>query len=158
MDNNCEVKIIDNENINIRKIREKDFEKIYQIENSSFKTPYSRRILKFFIKNAYCIPILIEKGDIIVGYAIGILKYGDKGHLVSIAIDPEYRNLTYGKLLLEELLKTFRENSKKLVQLEVRKTNRAALKLYQNFGFKIIGEKKDYYSRGEDAFIMELRF
>ena len=139
------MKIIDNENINIRKILEKDFERIYQIENSSFNTPYSRRILKFFIKNEYCIPILIEKGNIIIGYAIGILKYGGRGHLISLAIDPEYRKKTYGKLLLERLLDMFKDDNKKIIHLEVRKTNQAALKLYQNFGFKIIGEKKDYY-------------
>jgi ribosomal-protein-alanine N-acetyltransferase len=152
------VEIIDRENINIRKIRENDLERIYQIENISFKTPYSKRILKFFIKNSYTISILIEKKKEIIGYAIGILKYGNRGHLVSIAIDPEYRNLTYGKLLLERMLDMFKDNDKKLIHLEVRKTNQAALKLYQNFGFKIIGEKKDYYSIGEDAFIMELRF
>lgn len=153
------MKIIDCENINIRKIRENDLERIYQIENISFKTPYSRRILRFFIKNAYCISILIEKDSkIIVGYAMGILKYGVRGHLISIAIDPKYRKMTYGKLLIERLLDMFKDNDKKIIHLEVRKTNQAALKLYQNFGFRIIGEKENYYSIGEDAFIMELRF
>ena len=156
--NNCKVKIIDYENINIRKIREKDLERIYQIENISFKTPYSRRILRFFIKNTYCISILIEKGNIIVGYAMGILKYGVRGHLISIAIDPDYRKMKYGKILLERLLDMFKDNDKKIIHLEVRKTNKVALKLYQNFGFRIIGEKENYYSIGEDAFIMELRF
>jgi len=42
------------------------------------------------------------------------------------------------------------------VLLEVRKSNASAIRFYEGFGFKVLGERKDYYSNPiEDAFVME---
>ena len=39
--------------------------------------------------------------------------------------------------------------------LEVRKSNRVAIGMYQSFGFEIVGERKGFYhDNGEDALIM----
>ena len=38
--------------------------------------------------------------------------------------------------------------------LEVRVSNTAAIKLYENFGLKSVGRRKGYYEDGEDALIM----
>ena len=41
------------------------------------------------------------------------------------------------------------------VHLEVRRNNKSAIKLYQKFGFKIVGVRKDYYKQEkEDALLM----
>jgi ribosomal-protein-alanine N-acetyltransferase len=41
------------------------------------------------------------------------------------------------------------------VTLEVRTTNENAMKMYEAFGFKVIGRRKGYYTdNGEDAIVM----
>jgi ribosomal-protein-alanine N-acetyltransferase len=40
------------------------------------------------------------------------------------------------------------------MSLEVRVSNKAALKLYRSCGFKIQGLRKKYYQNNEDAYIM----
>jgi ribosomal-protein-alanine N-acetyltransferase len=43
----------------------------------------------------------------------------------------------------------------KWVTLEVRTTNDNAMKMYEGFGFKVIGRRKGYYTdNGEDAIVM----
>ena len=42
------------------------------------------------------------------------------------------------------------------VMLEVRKSNAGAINFYLGFGFKIVGDRKNYYSNPlEDAHVME---
>lgn len=44
------------------------------------------------------------------------------------------------------------------VSLHVRKSNRGAIRLYEELlGYKVAGVASAYYSDGEDAFIMEAR-
>jgi ribosomal-protein-alanine N-acetyltransferase len=43
----------------------------------------------------------------------------------------------------------------KWVTLEVRTSNDTATRMYENFGFKVIGRRKGYYTdNGEDAIVM----
>ena len=44
----------------------------------------------------------------------------------------------------------------RLVLLEVRRSNRPAIRLYRAFGFTAMGLRRDYYADGEDAIEMRL--
>jgi len=145
-----------NESIIIRDIKENDIDYIYEIEVLSFNEAYSKSLLYHFIKNLFCLSILIEYNKVIVGYALGLLKFGKIGHIVSIAIHPSYRKLGFGTILLKKLIELFEKNNKTIIQLEVRIDNYEAIKLYQKFNFKIIGIKENYYMDGKDAYFMEL--
>jgi len=48
------------------------------------------------------------------------------------------------------------EHRSRLVLLEVRRTNRPAIRLYRSLGFSAIGVRRRYYSDGEDAIEMML--
>ncbi|MHA1269678.1 MAG: ribosomal protein S18-alanine N-acetyltransferase [Candidatus Helarchaeota archaeon] len=149
--------ISDKQNLaRIRRIEQTDHDRIFEIEKTCFLEPYSKRTLKFLLNNYYYISILIEQDSIIVGYAIGMLKLKSLGHVVSFAIHPEYRDLGYGSKLLKHLIEIFIKNRRQKIQLEVRVSNHAAIKLYQKFNFKIIDTKIKYYNNGEDAYLMEL--
>ena len=45
----------------------------------------------------------------------------------------------------------------RLVLLEVRAGNHAAIRLYRAVGFEATGERLGYYANGEDACLMQLR-
>src|SRR5512137_2184420 len=85
--------------LTLRSARMDDLDSIFSIEQSAFPDPYPRGLLKafFFMPGAYLVATI---GGDIVGYAIGIIRYGSVGHIVSIAILKEYRQRGAGKKLL----------------------------------------------------------
>ncbi len=91
-------------------------------------------------------------GSEIAGYGV-IDRWEDHDHLISIAILPEHRRKGLGETLLLELEK--RHASDRSLQLEVRQSNYAAIRLYSKMGYKRSGTSEGYYTDGEDAIIME---
>ncbi len=80
------------------------------------------------------------------------------GHIISIAVLPEYRRRGIGKTLLIKALENLRnyyECSEAF--LEVRVSNHGAIKLYESIGFTKIEILKRYYMDGEDAYLMAKR-
>jgi [ribosomal protein S18]-alanine N-acetyltransferase len=79
----------------------------------------------------------------------------DEAHITILAIHPDYQNRGLGQLMLYSLLKKSSHLGLERATLEVRDTNKSALSLYQKFGFKIAGRRKNYYQKtGEDALVL----
>jgi len=79
----------------------------------------------------------------------------EEAHLTVLAIHPNYQGQGLGELLLYTLLKKACDRHLERATLEVRVSNEIALALYQKFGFKIAGRRKNYYQKtGEDALIL----
>ena len=54
---------------------------------------------------------------------------------------------------MEKLLSEMEEENLAFLTLEVRESNLKARKLYEKFGFKIVGERKNYYDNNETAIL-----
>lgn len=78
-----------------------------------------------------------------------------KGHVISIAVLPQYRRKGVGNEIMKYGMKKLIENSVDSVYLEVRVSNIAAIEMYKNLGFYIKREFKHYYRDGESAYVME---
>ena len=65
--------------------------------------------------------------------------------LLYIAVLEECRGMGYATGLLDRLVCSSREMLCKEIVLEVRQSNDAARKLYENFDFKLLGERPAYY-------------
>lgn len=116
-----------------------DFWTWQQLEKTYFESGYY-----FYFaanKEKACALLVVHKGpfelDIIYVYVI-----------------KEWRGKGSGTMLLRAFLAQERNFEKAF--LEVAKDNEAALKLYTSLGFMKIGERKDYYGRGQDAWTMAL--
>lgn len=140
----------------IRLVRKTDLQRIYEIEVKSFKTPYSFFTLQtlFWFNKEYF--YVAEVNGKLVGYIIGDVR-GNHGHVVSIAVDAQHRREGVGKCLMKVLIKKFKEMNIKTVRLEVAVSNTDAQLFYKKMGFMTISCIKNYYSNGEDAFLMEKR-
>jgi ribosomal-protein-alanine N-acetyltransferase len=90
----------------------------------------------------------------IVGYAIGE-KGKDSGLIISVAVKKEWRRRGIGIKLIEKLLENFKKEGMRIVFLHVREENKEAINFYQALGFKIIELVENYYSNGENAYLME---
>ena len=147
-------KISETPECTIRPSTLEDLERIYLIETMSFPEPYPFGLLHQLIKDQNAISLTIEIEQNIVGYAMGIMRPGKKGHIVTIAVHPQYRNCNYGHLLIAQLVSELKAKGAIKLELEVRVSNKIALKLYEKFNFKIKKTIYRYYSNGEDAYLM----
>lgn len=77
-------------------------------------------------------------------------------HLLNLVVDIEHRGLGLAKKMLNHLVTEGLKSDVQRVFLEVRKSNAAAVNLYQNQGFSISSVRRAQYSDGEDAYFMEL--
>jgi len=103
-----------------------------------------------------------EKGDV-VGYVMcrietGLPGFGigrrKKGHVISIAVLPEYQRQGVGYALMQETMQSMVLYNAKECVLEVRASNTSAVKLYRKIEFEIKRTLRRYYSDGEDAYMM----
>jgi len=81
----------------------------------------------------------------------------DELHVLNIATHEAHRRRGHARLLLQHALAFAVERSVRLVLLEVRRSNAAAIGLYRTFGFVAMGLRERYYGDGEDAVEMLLR-
>ena len=86
---------------------------------------------------------------------LGLWNMANEGHIVTLAVRRNYRNLGVGGSILHHCLRLCFEKSFINVTLEVRTSNKVAQSLYLKHGFKTVGVRKNYYTDdGEDALIM----
>ena len=92
---------------------------------------------------------IYEQGNEIVGY-LAIQKTLNALHILGIGVLKDYRNQSIARNLTEKLISYFEISQFEKILLEVRESNEAATNLYQSFGFKQYGVRKNYYVN-EDA-------
>jgi ribosomal-protein-alanine N-acetyltransferase len=81
----------------------------------------------------------------------------EEAHITLLAVHPDFQHQGLGKLLLFSLLKDAVKRNLERATLEVKETNQIALSLYDKFGFKLAGKRKNYYPKtGEDALVFWL--
>jgi ribosomal-protein-alanine N-acetyltransferase len=83
----------------------------------------------------------------------------DELHLLDMGCHPEHRRQGHARALIGELLRYAHQERKRLLLLEVRHSNQAAILLYRGVGFETTGVRRGYYSdTGEDALEMRISF
>lgn len=147
--------------IAIRTMRVDDLPDVHLIECRAHMVPWSMGIFQDCLRVGYD-AWLLTVDERITAFAIMSLAVAEC-HILNLCVDTKAQRQGYGRRLLSHLLDVAKSRETEYVFLEVRKSNEAALKLYQNFGFKIVGERKDYYKmpkrsakRREDAIILAL--
>ena len=77
--------------------------------------------------------------------------------VANVATHPDYRRRGVARRLLVQALADARQRGARLAMLEVRRSNLAAQKLYESFGFTVVGVRPRYYvDNMEDALLMDL--
>ena len=139
----------------IRRAEAKDVETIEKLEQSCFSQPWSyESIYQDIVENDRAVYVVAETEGQVIGYA-GLWIIVDEGHITNVAVSPDYRRNSVGNTIVTALLQVTEDMGVKRHTLEVRKSNQAAINLYEKQGFTEAGERKGYYEdNGEDALIM----
>ena len=81
-----------------------------------------------------------------------------EAEILTLAVRPLGRRCGVASGLIDQLIKKSAENQFESIFLEVSTENAAAIALYQKFGFKQVGRRKDYYAsphgKRVDALVM----
>ncbi len=80
----------------------------------------------------------------------------DELHVLNVATHPDHRRRGIALRLMEHAIDFARAHKGRLVLLEVRRSNAAAIALYRRLTFFAMGLRRAYYSDGEDAVEMGL--
>ena len=130
-----------------------DIEEVFRINQENFTTDaWSRFAFEKEFQNKFSKKFVLELNGKVVGYIVYWVVRGE-ATIMTFAIDKEHQNKGYGEFLLRESLKKI---DAKRILLDVRKTNLRAINLYRKLGFRLVSERKSYYSDGENALFMEL--
>lgn len=129
---------------------------IAEIEKTCFSAPWSEAAIKNAMNNSTYF-FKAVKGQKTVGY-ISFYTVFDEGYINDIAILPQYRRQGIASMLLEKLVSFAKEKNLSFTSLEVRVSNTSAINLYEKFGYKKEGERKNFYTDPqENALIMTRR-
>jgi ribosomal-protein-alanine N-acetyltransferase len=141
----------------VRAMTSADLPDVVAIENEAFSTPWQAATFEGLIgREGLELLTFADPDDGVIGYAV-LWCIMDQGELANIAIRPGLRGKGLGARLLAEVVEICRRKSVKSLYLEVRESNLAAISLYERFGFRDVGRRKDYYRNPrEDARVMEL--
>jgi ribosomal-protein-alanine N-acetyltransferase len=132
-----------------------DVDAVMSIENAVYDHGWTAGIFHDCLRVHYSCWVMETEGEV-VGYGILSAAAGE-AHILNIAIAPERQGLGFGRTFIHFLLETARHHGADTAFLEVRPSNRAALRLYDSMGFNQVGLRHDYYpsdSGREDAIIM----
>lgn len=170
------------QSLTVRYMSLKDIPYVMEIDEASFKPPWPERSYRFELNESQVSYMVVlekiehrditgwrrfmnnlrgeastqEEQSVIVGYG-GLWKIAEEAHISTIASHPDYRGQKFGEILLASMVKRAIYLKADYVVLEVRVSNIVAQRLYEKYGFKLHGTKKNYYHHDrEDAYDMRL--
>jgi ribosomal-protein-alanine N-acetyltransferase len=135
-----------------------DLPRVMAIEQSAHSYPWTQGMMQDCLRAGYGCQLLQEAGEPL-GFAVSS-RVVDELHLLNLCIEPRHQRKGLGRFLLCHLLAEGRAAEATTAFLEVRPSNQAARRLYQETGFCEVGYRKDYYPGGpkgrESALVMAM--
>ncbi|MBR3603540.1 MAG: ribosomal protein S18-alanine N-acetyltransferase [Elusimicrobiaceae bacterium] len=91
----------------------------------------------------------------IIGF-LALRSAGGFAEILNVAVEINFTRQGVGFSLLSYALDRLKEQAVNQVTLEVAQDNKPAVSLYKKAGLQILGQRKDFYGAGKNAFIMGL--
>ena len=147
--------------ISYKKIGVDDLELIENLQEehiNEINNIWTRKELNDHINKKTSFSRISKHGKKIVGFSISLYSKNFMDVFL-IFVAPKFRRRGIAQNFLKDIKKFCKLRLINKIVLEVNEDNQAANILYQKFGFKIVGKRKNYYFMNEkksDAIIMEL--
>ena len=129
---------------------------ILDIEKIVFTKPWTREQLQNdLMLSANSENWVYMEDQQVAGYILG-WKVLDEFHLNNIAVHSDFQRRQIGRLLIEHVKNRLQSQNIQRIYLEVSGKNKPAQRLYESTGFQMKGLRRDYYAKGEHAFLYHL--
>jgi len=132
-----------------------DLAAVMAVEVAAYPHPWSREIFQDCLRAGHHCWVL-QVDDRIQGHGIMSVAAGEC-EILNLCVHPDWQGRQFGRRLLRRLLAIASQRGADTAFLEVRRSNQAAIRLYQAEGFCEVGLRRNYYpkDRGrEDAILM----
>lgn len=133
-----------------------DLEALLTLEQASFPGDrLSRRQYRHHLRNPGA-HVLVVGESALAGAAVVLFRRGSRvARLYSLAVAAAMRGHGIATCLLQAVEAIARERDCRVLRLEVRCDNAAAVALYRRAGYRSIGTHEGYYEDGADALRFE---
>ena len=131
---------------------------VVAIERRAYTHPWTRGNFADSLRSGYHAQMLVA-GDTVLGYYVAMLGV-DEVHLLNITVDPPWQGQGWGRIMLDALALWARAQGAQWLWLEVRTSNTRAQQVYGRYGYRRVGERRNYYPAEhgrEDAIVMSYR-
>ncbi len=127
---------------------------IAHIERDAYPEPWTFNMLRNELETEHSYFAVMYQDNLLVGYA-GYWLILDEAHVTRVTIAPAFRGQGLSRPLMYHLINQAKQDNARYLRLEVRESNKTAIRLYQTLGFVIEGRRVGYYYKTkEDAIVM----
>lgn len=145
------------ERVTIRPMSPGDLAEVLVVEKEAYTPGWSEKNFLNEMRNACSYAFVADQGRRILGYLVFWL-IRDEVHLLNLTVRADRKRRGVGKKLMAFLIHFSRRHAAKWIDLEVRRSNQAAISMYRTFGFRERRVRRAYYhDKREDGLVMELR-
>lgn len=141
---------------NLRPMDVASLSQVVDIERRAYAFPWTEGIFRDCLNVGYSAWVVASPADEVLAYAVMSMAVGE-AHVLNLCVEPAYHQQGLGRFLLTHLQQLARSAGMDIMLLEVRKSNAAAIALYQGMGFHKLGVRKAYYPArdgSEDALLL----
>lgn len=138
------------------------FEAVLRVEQSAYDHPWSQGNFNDSLQAGYQAQLLTAGPDTdseLLGYFVA-MKGVDEVHLLNITVAPGQQRQGWARVMLDALVIWSRGQGALWLWLEVRVGNTRARDIYERYGFRHVGTRRQYYpaagGQREDAVVMSL--
>ena len=140
-------------------LTEARLDEVVAIERQAYEHPWTRGNFADSLRSGYQAQLLAA-GPVVLGYFVA-MKGVDEVHLLNITVAPAHQHQGWGRVILDALATWSRGQDAQWLWLQVRASNVRAQRIYEQHGYRRVGERKSYYPAGlarrEDAVVMSLK-
>ena len=141
-------------------LTEERLDEVVAVERTAYDHPWTRGNFVDSLRSGYQAQVLGASG-VLLGYFVA-MKGVDEVHLLNLTVAPSYQRQGWGRVMLDALALWARGQGAQWLWLEVRISNTRAQRIYEQHGYRRVGERKNYYPAGpggqrEDAVVMSLK-
>ena len=135
-----------------------ELEQVIAIETDAYPNPWSYDAFRREIEsNEFAVALVATSTRApvsVVGYCV-CWYVDDHVQIQNVTVHASWRRQGIGAALIERALHRAEASRALRAELEVRRSNTAALRLYKTLGFERAGERKNYYrDPAEDALLL----
>jgi [ribosomal protein S18]-alanine N-acetyltransferase len=141
---------------NLRPMHVDYLPQVIDIERRAYAFPWTEGIFRDCLNVGYSAWVVVSPADEVLAYAVMSMAVGE-AHVLNLCVEPAYHQQGLGRFTMTHLQEIARGADMDLMLLEVRKSNAAAIALYQGMGFHKLGVRKAYYPApdgSEDALLL----
>ena len=144
------------EPIVIERMSDADLDAVASLESASFTNPWTREMLAHELERSEVTRVYVLRmpGRRIAAFCACWVVY-DELHINTIAVEGSLRRHGLATRLMRHVMREAAREGACRATLEVRRSNAAALALYERLGFAVTAVRPRYYSQPEeDALIL----